>query len=84
MERRNLVSTAAAGQQQLQPSLHQILLFAGMPGIGRPTREGGKKRGDVEKHGRKRDKLLSVHQQLPIQQLHLQQPHKQQQHQLRS
>jgi hypothetical protein len=77
MERRSIVSTAAADQQQLQPSLQQLLLFAGVPGNGRPTREGGKKRGDVEKPGRKRDELLSNHQQLHLQ------PHKQQQHQLR-
>ncbi len=45
MERR-LVSTAAADQQQLQPSLQHVPGFVGMPENACPMREGGRRRGE--------------------------------------
>jgi len=69
MERRSLVSTAAAEQQQLQPSLHHVPGLVCVPENARPMREEGRRRGEDKSRRRRKEELL---------QLHLQQPREQQ------
>jgi hypothetical protein len=62
MERRSLVSTAAAEQQQLQPSLQHAPGpgLVGVPENARPMREEGRRRGEDKRRRRRREELLVI------------------------
>jgi hypothetical protein len=60
MERRSLVSTAAAEQQQLQPSLQHVPGLVGVPENARPMREEGRRRGEDKSRRRRKEELLVI------------------------
>jgi hypothetical protein len=73
-------SGRAAAATALSPATPTVCKRARKRQPNKRRREKERRRQEAWKE---RNKLLSNHQQLPIQQLRLQQPHKQQQHQLR-
>jgi hypothetical protein len=60
IERRSLVSTAAAEQQQQQPSLQHISGLVGVPENTCPMREEGRRRGEDKSRRRRKEELLVI------------------------
>jgi hypothetical protein len=58
MERRSIVSTAAAEQQHLQPSIQHVPGLVGVPENAHPMREEGRRRREDKSRRRRKEELL--------------------------